>query len=171
MLWTKFNTLVASEHKPMPLSPSLIFHAIQPDNTLLPRGLIALHMILWKFTIYNLVQVDTDNIRFSTHKVWSDTIRRFETRASALAFKVKRRTTKRHGQGIEITEPDAENRMLAPLATVTPWGKLEYSPAMQKVIESIHTTSQPSGAGGGATGGGQRATDGDHRTRPPRAAM
>ena len=54
----------------MKLTPELIFHGITDDTTDLPPGLTALHLILWKFVIFNFTRVETENIKFSPDQVW-----------------------------------------------------------------------------------------------------
>ena len=40
------------------------------DGSRLPEGWINLHLLLWKYTIYQLTLVCTEDARFRAHEVW-----------------------------------------------------------------------------------------------------
>ena len=109
----------------------------------LPPGLAALHLVIWKILLYHITQV-----LFNAQCVWSDSIRRFESRVNALAFKVTRKAVRDIGRGDKIREPDAENRRLAPLVFLSEWGKV----SRHACFESAVTDVCPSLASAGETG-------------------
>ena len=74
-VWLTFNRLVAASHRQTPLTHALIFHAQEPNGSLLPQGLSALHLITWKILIYHFTMVDTENRRFN-HEHYTFGIRR-----------------------------------------------------------------------------------------------
>ena len=130
-VWLTFNRLVAASHRQTPLTHALIFHAQEPDGSLLPQGLSALHLITWKLLIYHLTMVDRENRRFNHKHVWDHSLRRFEVRASALAHKVYRQSVANRGKGLKLHEPDADNRKLAPLAHINEFGHITYCDSLQ----------------------------------------
>ena len=123
-VWLRFNRMVAATHRPSKLTPRLIFHAVDEEGRVLPPGLSALHLIMWKMVIYHFTMVQTEGTRFSPTNVWSSTISRLEVRISALAFKVKRKAIVALGQGNQIRDPVADSRKVAPLACFTEWGEV-----------------------------------------------
>ena len=133
-VWKKFHSLVESLIGPTPLTGELIFHAVDSRAQVLPSGLSAFHLILWKLVIYNFTMVQLENRPFSPKEVWHGAIRRLEVRLNAVAFKVKRRAIQRSGQDLQLHSPEAENRRMMPLASVGIWGKLYHSPELKKEI-------------------------------------
>ena len=133
-VWRQFSRLVAASHRQMPLSPELVLHGIEPEGSSLPPGLTALHLILWKFVILHFTLVDTENAKFIPDAVWSMALRRFEVRVNALAAKVRSQAIRRRGQGFELLSPNADNRRLAPLASLASWGNRTISAGLAKVF-------------------------------------
>ena len=151
-IWIKFNRLVAATHRTSRISPALVFHAVDSEGRMLPPALSSLHLILWKFTIYNLTTNQTEGARFSPTNIWTNTIRRFETRVNALAFKVKRHAIMQSGRSEMIIKPNAENKRLRPLASLDPWGKITYHPIMQEAIKLAHPVPDSNQCASGAPG-------------------
>ena len=150
-VWKKFHVLVVALVGPTPLTEELIFHAVDTDGQILPPGLSALHLIMWKFVIYNFTMVQLENRPFNPEEVWKCAIRRFEVRLNALAFKVKQRAIRRSGQGINLMSPEAENRRMRPLASVGMWGKLYPSSELEKEFKSTRQVpTVPTAAAGQA---------------------
>jgi len=147
-VWKKFHTLVENLIGPTPLTDELIFHAVDSRAQVLPSGLSALHLIMWKFVILNFTMVQLENRPFNPEEVWHGAIRRLEVRLNALAFKVKRRAIQRSGQALQLYSPEAENRRIKPLASVGLWGKLYHSPELEKEI--LATRQAPPATVGGA---------------------
>ena len=54
--------------------------------TTIPRPLFSLLLILWKFIILMLTQVDTCNFKYSQEQVWRLTLTRFAERCNALHY-------------------------------------------------------------------------------------
>jgi len=146
-VWLHFNRLVAATHRQMKLTPELVFHGIATDNSELPPGLIALHLVLWKLVIFHFTLVETDNNKFNPDRVWGVSLRRFEVRVNALAAQVTRRAVKRRGQGHELLQPNAENRRLAPLASLDSWGRLTLSQGLTKAFADSRPTAPTPTAG------------------------
>ena len=117
-MWTKFQSLVVAYRGPTPLTREFIFHGVVDDCRILPPGLSALHLILWKFVIYNFTMVQLENRPFDPEATWACAIRRLEVRLNALAFKVTRNAIARSGQGEQLFAPEAEIRRIRPLAEI-----------------------------------------------------
>jgi len=147
-IWSRFNKLVQLTHRPSKLTPRLIFHAVDEEGRSLPPGLAALHLVIWKILLYHITQVDTEGVKFNASCVWNDSIRRFESRVNALAFKVTRKAVRDLGRGDKIREPDAENRRLArPLVFLSEWGKVSrhacFESAVTDVCPSLASAGEP----------------------------
>lgn len=148
-VWLKFSRLVSATHTRTPLTHALIFHALDKEGRMLPPALSALHLILWKMVIFNFTTVDTDGNRFRPSKVWSDALRRYETRLSARAFKVTRNAIATMRRGNKIREPDAENRRITPLACMNEWGHVTMHVALTTAIADSRPTPHPPASGDG----------------------
>lgn len=144
-IWAKFSNLVNSTHKQTKLTPALIFLAVDETGHPLPQGLSALHLVVWKMVIFNLTLVQTENKRFVPDRVWEDALRRFETRISALAFKVTRKAISSGARAMKLMEPEAESRLVAPLACFGMWGKVIRADSYETEVKAFLPT--PSTAG------------------------
>jgi hypothetical protein len=148
-VWLRFSRLASATHGRTPLTHALIFHALDKEGRMLPPALSALHLILWKMVIFNFTTVDTDGNRFRPSKVWSDALRRYETRLSARAFKVTRNAIATMRRGERTREPDAENRRIAPLACMNEWGHVTMHEALTTAIADSRPTPPPPASGDG----------------------
>ena len=116
---------------------------------MLPPGLSAFHLILWKFVILHFTLVQVENRPFKPDEVWNNAIRRLEVRFNALSFKVTRKAIARCGQALKISEPEAENKKLAPLAYLGNWGKITHHDAFKSHIDKSRYKPPVSSTPGG----------------------
>ena len=105
------------------------------DGRLLPPGLLAFWIVLWKFVILRFTQVDLDNTAFQANEVWVQALRRLVVRVHAVAWKYKFKVLTAHAQDIPSPSPTSTNRMLAPIAEVDMNGALSWAPFMEAALK------------------------------------
>ena len=113
------------------------------DTHALPRGLFSLFLILWKFIILALVEVDTDGIPYSHDRIWRLTLDRFRERAEALAHSFELKLTHARGQGRQLPSPSNYNLALTPLARISDQGELTYHPYLSHLVSSLEASKDP----------------------------
>jgi len=64
---------------------------LTPSETIVPGTLSDLHVIVWKFIILHMVQVETNDVKFDSQEVWHSAIRRQDGRLQAHAERTRRR--------------------------------------------------------------------------------
>ena len=100
---------------------------LTPDESIVPGTLSDLHVIVWKFIILNMVQVETNGVKFDRHEVWLCAVRRQEGRLQAHAERSRRRAITRGG----LSAPEIErlSSEVAPLAAYDDSCNLISAPA------------------------------------------
>ena len=93
----------------------------------LPNGLFSLLLVLWKFIILMLTEVDTANARFSADRVWRLTLTRIVERCNALHFTHQLRVRRAKARDSTLPNPAKLTKALAPLARVDAEGEFHYS--------------------------------------------
>ena len=58
---------------------------LTPVESIVPGTLSDLHIIVWKFIILSMVQVETNSVKFDRHEVWRCAVRRQDGRLQAHA--------------------------------------------------------------------------------------
>ena len=103
--------------------------------TTIPKPIFSLLLILWKFIILMLTQVDTCNFKYSQEQVWRLTLTRFSERCNALHYSHHNKIR----QAINRDSPPPNSAkltsILAPVARVEKDGKFTYSPHFTKLAE------------------------------------
>ena len=87
---------------------------LTPHESVLSGTLSDLHIIVWKFVILAMVQVQTDQIKFDRRQVWSTAIKRQDGRLQAHAERSRRRMVA--GNGLSQAEVQRLSAEVAPLA-------------------------------------------------------
>ena len=98
------------------------------DNYItIPQGLFTTLLILWKFIILMLTEVDTHGAKFSSDRIWRLTCTRLAERLNALRYSYQLRLRKADLRGEPKPNPNKISRHLAPLATITASGSFVYA--------------------------------------------
>jgi hypothetical protein len=63
--------------------------ALTGNNKPLEEGWINFHLLLWKYFIYQVTIVDTEEATYEEHAVWKAALQRFEFKAKAKSEAVK----------------------------------------------------------------------------------
>ena len=95
--------------------------------TPLPNGPFSLLLILWKFIILGLTEVDTNNTKYSADKVWRLTLTRMVERCNALCYTHQLRIRRAMIRDTTPPNPSKLTNALAPIARVDREGHLHYS--------------------------------------------
>ena len=115
--------------------------AQKPSGKWEQRGFINLHLLLWKFTIYHLVQVETDDQPFSAHHVWQATWKRLERKILTVGEKVRSRILVADSRGYGPPKNlGSKGKPIEPLASISEQGTLKWN---DKLIEEIKQLGKP----------------------------
>ena len=93
----------------------------------LPNGLFTLLIILWKFIVLMLTEVDTSGLKYSADKVWRLTLTRLTERCNAAHFSFQARVRRAAIRELPPPNPSRLTKALAPLAKVDHKGRFHYS--------------------------------------------
>ena len=115
-----------------------IYLGLVTPARVLPAGLSALHVILWKFVLIAFTRVDTDDAKFEPVNVWLQAVRRFRRNLQALGEAERRRHLGAQGLGSDPPSTGALDKALAPLAHWDPEeGVLELHPDMSDLFAML----------------------------------
>ena len=107
------------------------------EGRLLPPGLLAFWLILWKFVIIRFTQVELENAPFDTDAVWKQALRRFAARVHAAVWKHKLRLLTARAQESPPPSPASVNKMLEPVAELDARGSLSWAPFMRDALKAV----------------------------------
>ena len=107
------------------------------NGRLLPPGLLAFWIILWKFVIIRFTQVELENAPFQADVVWEQALRRFAVRVHAAVWKYKLRVLAARAQESPPPSPASTNRMIEPVAEVDVDGTLRWAPFMREAMRAV----------------------------------
>ena len=112
--------------------------ALGPDGPL-ESGIVAFHLIVWKFILISFTQVDLAGTRFVPDEVWKGAVRRYISRVERLKVVVRTRVLLAEGRG-EQPSLDKDNGLTAPFGAFSPDGRFRWSEAMWSEIKSLELT-------------------------------
>ena len=101
---------------------TLCLGLITPERVL-PGGLSALHVILWKFVLIAFTRVDTDGAKFEPVNVWLQAVRRFRRNVQAKGEAERRRHLEAAGLG--KAPPTTENAGRKGRISASFWGQIQ----------------------------------------------
>ena len=114
--------------------------AIPPTGPPLKEGLLNLHLLLWKYVIYGLVQVDVDDQKFETHQVWQATWHKLESCALAKQEQVRTDLLRADSRGVDPPNITRRAVCLEPLGTIAPeTGLISWSDDHLEQIRKLAT--------------------------------
>ena len=106
-----------------------------PSYTTIPKSPFSLLLILWKFIILMLTQVDTCNFKYSQEQVWRLTLTRFAERCNALHYSHHNKIRQAINRDSPPPNPSKLTATLAPIARVEKDGRFTYSPHFTSLAE------------------------------------
>ena len=117
---------------------TLLLGCSDHDGSLAPiqPGPFSLLLILWKFIILELTNLDTMGTNFSNARVWRLTCTRIKERMNALEFSYRQRVLAAANKGTVAPKPDKLNARLAPLAELSESGELALNSNFALLIDS-----------------------------------
>ena len=95
---------------------AMIAIGVLSDGSVLQGGLSALHVILTKFMLISLTQVDTDGARYDTEAIWKAAVARCNGRLSALHTLLHRLSISQDAIDRQPIPLTSFNKAIAPLA-------------------------------------------------------
>ena len=93
-------------------------------------------MLLWKYLIYHLTIVETEDARFARADVWQAAIQRFKTKALAKRAALRTEVLRAESRGKPPPDLSKKGRCLHPLASVTKEGDIEWNEPLMRLIEA-----------------------------------
>jgi len=112
--------------------------ALGPDGPL-ESGIVAFHLIVWKFILISFTQVDLARARFVPDEVWKGAVRRYISRVERLKVVVRTRVLLAEGRG-EQPSLDKDNKMTAPFGAFSPDGRFRWREVMWSEIKFLELT-------------------------------
>ena len=125
--WDRLLALCGEAH-----GAKVVLLGATESGRLLPRGLLMLWVILWKFVIIELTQVGLgEATTVDTERIWEQAVRRLVTRVNAAVFSFRQAMVSAEGKGHSPPSPSSLNVALEPLAEVDATGALSWSAQMR----------------------------------------
>ena len=119
-------------------SERFVLFGLLPEEKI-DEGWQNFHLLLWKYTIYQLVLVETEKAKFKAHEIWDAAWRRFERKALAKAESVRTETLRADSRGNEIPDVSTKGRCMEPIATLDKGGRLLWDGEIVKRIKKYAT--------------------------------
>ena len=93
--------------------------------------------MLWKYVIFSLVRVDTEDEPFKAHKVWKEAWSRFERKALAKVESIRSDFLRAESRGDEKPEIKGRADPLAPIATLDEEGCIVWNKTIVDKIKKL----------------------------------
>ena len=119
----------------------LLLLGVGEDNHLIPLGVASLLILLYKFIIIRFTAVDLDNAKFNALDCWTGACYRFITRVNALVHKSFLESRKAAAASQPLPQFRTRNKYLAPLAHISPQGRLEWAAGVFELLMPAALTS------------------------------
>ena len=107
------------------------------QGKVLRGSLFSLFVMMWKFTVIDMVKVDTDRYKFQPENVWRSALRRLDAKIDSYARKAKRKQIRAIGLRRNAPPRHAFNPALAPLAEIDSDFDLTRNPAYDKALRAL----------------------------------
>ena len=111
--------------------------ALTPNGARIAQGWLNLHLILWKYLIFQLVQVETEDARFSPSAVWQAAWSRFEKRAKAKSEAAYSAILLADSRGVPPPDMTKRAKAMEPIATFDPLGRLVWNADIKQAIDKL----------------------------------
>jgi len=106
----------------------------------LERGWINLHLLLWKYVIYELTVVETEDATFSTHDAWREAWRQF-TRKTRIKGEIAQAFARlMDSRGKPPPDLSRYSKHIAPLGVFTESGQIRWNKELEEEIIKLGTT-------------------------------
>ena len=113
--------------------------ALSPGEDKTAVGWINLHLLLWKYAIYHLTTVSTEDASYSAHEVWQAAWAKFKAKAEAKEVALQHIVRRAHSRGDEPRDLSSNSVLLEPIGSFTEEGKLQWDEKITKKIEGYAT--------------------------------
>ena len=133
--------------------------ALTPTGAQLEEGWINMHLLLWKYIIFHLTQVETEDATFHAHAVWQNAWARFEKKALAKQENVRTVVLRAESRGEDPPDLERKGRPLAPIADLSGEGKILWNGKIKEELAKLATAPLTPAKGRGrgrGRGGGRR---------------
>ena len=109
--------------------------ALLPGGKEVDKGWLNFHLLLWKYTIYQLVIVETEDAKFQPHEIWQAAWSRFKRKAAAKLEAVRTDLLRADSRGIDPPDVRSKGRCMEPIARLNMSGELVWDAELVKIIE------------------------------------
>ena len=118
---------------------------ITPNGALIAEGWINLHLLLWKYVIYQLVIVETEDASFEHHAIWNAAWSQFQYRAKAKQESIKSELIRHDSRGNDVPDMTRRGKCMEPIGSAEANGKIVYDEVIVQSIVAL--TIKPKGPG------------------------
>ena len=84
------------------------------------------HLLLWRYTIYQLVLVETEDVKFQPHAIWSAAWTRFERKALAKRESTRTEILRAESRGWDTPDVSRKGQCMEPIARINKTGDLVW---------------------------------------------
>ena len=109
------------------------------------EGWINFHLLLWRYTIFHLVQVEIEEAPFMAHEVWQAAWARFERKALSKLEGIKTTLLLADSRGTEPPNLAPRGVCLHPLLVADESGIAEWNDVLVAQIKSLTTAPKKTG--------------------------
>ena len=103
----------------------------------LAAGWINLHLLLWRYTIYELVLVNTEDKTFKHHEIWQATWTRFERKVLTKQAQVQARLRQAESRGALAPDITRSSKPMEPIASFDADGNVVWKEDIVKQIKAL----------------------------------
>ena len=103
----------------------------------LEEGWMNFHLLLWKYLIYQLTIVETEDARFQIKDVWQAALQRFKSKTLAKQASLRTDALRAESRGWSPPDLSKKGKCLQPLATVSKDGEIVWNEPLINRIEAL----------------------------------
>ena len=103
------------------------------------EGWVNLHLLLWKFLIYHVVIVETEDAKFQVHETWQAAWQRLELKILAKQEAIRTDLLRADSRGLEPPDVTSRSKCMHPIAKVEQDGTITWDENIRSAIKQLAT--------------------------------
>ena len=115
--------------------------ALPPGEERPELGIVSLHLVIWKYIVYNLTLAETEGKAFETRHVWRAAWKCFKSKVDAKSIVLRRMVQRSESRGENVPDLTKYNRLTEPFALFDEGGHAVFDKAIAARVAALGSDS------------------------------